>query len=206
MPTDKNFKRLVRERMERTGELYTQARDALLRGEHDDDEAVVFQQAIDGRWSAEHPDDPGVIGYGPSKRLAALDRSNRAWSRRFAGSPFARRVLNALTLRREAPDRWTARASDRLEVVAEGTSRWLAEEALEMRLYGRHTSRFDRTVVLEKHDDGRWSAIAEGENSHSGLMGWGAGPNEAEAELMDKEDLESSLNDYPDDYAFYGDD
>jgi hypothetical protein len=206
MTIDKDFKKIVRARMEKTGESYTSARAALLkettetgtRSEYVD--RTVFGHAVDGRITAEDPDVPGVVGYGPSKRYALMDQSRRESAKRYAGTPFASQLPVVVTKVRDRGGRWTAYMIDNPPFVGEGANRWSALDALEQKLSPKERDRYTRTVVLEEHDDGRWSAKAEGEDS-CGAIGWGATRNEAEEKLMNAEETNSFMNQSIEDYG-----
>lgn len=206
MTTDKDFKKLVRARMEKTRESYTAARAALLQETAERDsrteyvDRTVFGHAVDGRITAQDPDVPGVVGYGPSKRYALMDQSRRESAKRYAGTPFAARLSVVVTKVRDRGGRWTAYTIDNPPFVGEGENRWSALDALDQKLPPKQRDRYTRTVILEEHDDGRWSAKAEGEHS-CGAIAWGATRNEAEERLMDEEETESFMNDSIEDYG-----
>jgi len=209
MTIDKDFKKLVRARMEKTGESYTAARAALLKERASPDapyayvDTAVYTQGVDGRWRAEEPDEPGVIGYGPSHRYAAIDQSRRSSVKRYAGtklSALAAHVPRVAIVVRNRAGQWTAYAQEDPAAMVEGTNRWSAESALESKLPPRRGDHFTRTVILEEHDDGRWSAQSDGDDS-CGAMTWGASRNEAEEKLMDDEETESFMNDSIEDYG-----
>jgi hypothetical protein len=206
MTIDKDFKKLVRARMAQTGEGYTAARAALLKEATERDtrseyvDRAVFGHAADGRITAHDPGMPDVVGYGPSKRYALMDQSRRESAKRYAGTPFAARVPVVVTKRRDRGGRWTAYMIDNPPFVGEGENRWSALAAMEQKMPPKQRDRHTRTVLIEEHDDGRWSAKAEGEDS-CGAIGWGATPNEAEEKLMDEEETESFMNDSIEDYG-----
>jgi hypothetical protein len=207
MTINKDFKKLVRARMEKTRESYTAARAALLKENANADpqyvDTTVYVRGIDGRWRAEEPDEPGVIGYGPSHRYAAIDQSRRSSVTRYAGtklSALAAHVPRVAIVVRDRADRWTAYAQEDPATVVAGTNKWSALSALESKLPPRRGDHFTRTVVLEEHEDGRWSAQSDGDES-CGAMTWGASRSEAEEKLMDEEETESFMNDSIEDYG-----
>jgi hypothetical protein len=202
MTERKDLKRLIRERMAKTGESYTTARMHLAGGEGESGavgkewfDNTIFVLAVDGRWSATDPDRRDCVGYGPNQYRAWNAMSNL----RFELSLGRRtRPMNVLTLIEQSPTRWTARATVNLDVCAEGGSRAEAVHSLVRALGPAHERRpwadseeedFDRTVVFQKTASGTWSAEARP------ARGEGATLDEAEADMLDDED---AIYDFPD--------
>jgi hypothetical protein len=201
MTEDKDLKRLIRERMAKTGESYTTARMHVVGetvtsgGGKEWFDNTIFALAVDGRWAATDPDRPGCVGYGPNQYRARNAMSNLRIDLSL-GRPT--RPMNVLTLIEVSPGHWTARATVNLDVCAEGASRTEAVQALVRALgpaHERHSwahseeENFDRTVVFQKTATGAWSAESRP------ARGEGATLNEAEADMLDDED---AIYDSPD--------
>lgn len=209
MTIDKDFKKIVRERMAKTGESYTAALRQL-RGEGAEGasgppeaDGFLYAVEVDGRWSARDPSNPGHVGYGPTKRRACSAMLNDRFS-----ALFKRRRANILTLTASTRGHWIARGTEDLSVAGEGTTERTATSALMSQLpalpYARWPEdRFTRTVWFEEHADGRWSARSD---MSDGLMGWGKDRNEAEENLIQAEEDRDAMYDQPEDYGHYKDD
>jgi hypothetical protein len=203
MTIDKDFKELVRARMEKTGESYTAARAHLRREEdEDEDDGATYGLAADGRWLAQSRETPEHVGYGPTKQ--------RAWHEMFGrqfDSIFKRRRTNVLTYVETKEGKWTARATENLSVLGEGAHEedalrdWRAKVGLDpQRIW---ENRYTRTVYFKEHADGRWSAKSD---RHDQQIGWGKDKNEAEENLIEAEYDYDCDNDQPEDYGYYKDD
>ncbi|MEO5927524.1 MAG: hypothetical protein ABIO72_02360 [Patescibacteria group bacterium] len=211
MTIDKDFKKLVRARMEKTRESFTAARAQLHRQQSTDEELCVYGLAPDGRVSARFK--PGVThessdlaGYGPNERSAERDLFRRI-------SPtFEPANVLTLELRHDAKF-WTARATERMDVVGTGPGDWEAEEDLGRKLppWKPHPrpqnpwrrSRFTHEVRFIEHADGRWSA-EDGRDRE--LIAWGPTRNEAELKLHELQEDRDTRYDSFEDYGNTWDD
>jgi hypothetical protein len=209
MTIDKDFKKLVRERMAKTGESYTAALHHLRGGSTstsaDDlvDDDTVYTIEVDGRWSARNPSHPNSVGHGPTKRRAWLEMFSRQLDETFKRHP-----TNVLTLIEPRTGAWTARATENLALLGEGRSEHEATDNLMRKLPTDPQrrwpeDRFTRTVTFKEHADGRWSARSD---TSEELMGWGSHRNEAEENLIQAEYHRDAMNDVPEEYGYYKDD
>lgn len=205
MTQDKDLKRLIRERMVKTGESYTAAKRHFgapaVKPHASDDEVehvdselgVEYRREPDGSWSARDLKGRRLVGYGPEQYPALLDL-------RAQMPPFFGRILGRapgpiiMKLAQYAHGGWSGRTS--LDLGASVTAE--SEDEVRRQLVRRFgpvaLGPVRRTVRFKEHADGRWSAQGD---RWGGAIGWGATQLEAEKYLVWNEDEFDVIYDDP---------